>query len=82
MLKIFFAQQTLALVHSTAEYSDPAWCHCNITHFIVKIINEALRMVTDCPRIISANSLPVLMKTKKTAIQNFDCLLVERDRTP
>ena len=45
-----YAQQPLALVHSTAEYCDPACCHSNHTPCIDKLINYALRMLTGCLR--------------------------------
>ena len=62
------AQQPLALVHSTAEYCDPALCHSNNTPFMDKLINDALRMVNGCLRTTSTNSLPVgYWQKKKTA---------------
>ena len=61
------AQQTLALVHSTAstaKYSKPAWRHSNRTTFIDKPINDALPMVTGCLRLTPPNNLPVLVGKK------------------
>ena len=58
------AQQPLALVCTTAEYCDPAWCRNKHTPSIDKLINDALRMVTGCLRRTPTKSLPALAKRK------------------
>jgi len=40
---------TLALVHSTAEYCAPVWCHSAHTHLIDHAINDALQILTGYP---------------------------------
>ena len=64
LLKKSYAQQPLALVHSNAEYYDPAWCRNNHIPFFDMPFNNALRMVTGCLRPTPANSLPVLAEKK------------------
>jgi len=51
---------TLALVHSTAEYCAPVWCHSAHARLIDPTINDALRIVTGCLRPTPANNLPIL----------------------
>jgi len=51
---------TLALVHSTAEYCAPVWCHSAYTRLINPTINDALRIVTGCLRPTPADNLPIL----------------------
>jgi len=51
---------TLALVHSTAEYWAPVWCHSVHTRLIDPAINNALRIVTGCLRPTPADNLPTL----------------------
>ena len=51
---------TLSLVHSTAEYCVPVWCHSAHTRLINSVLNDALRIVTGCLRPTSTNHLPVL----------------------
>ena len=50
----------LALVHSTAEYCAPAWCHSAHTHQIDVAINSVLRTVTGCLRPTPTDNLPIL----------------------
>ena len=64
-------QQPLALVYSTAEYCDPAWCHSNKTPSINKPVNDALRMITGCLRTTSTNSLTVLAEKKNKKKQRI-----------
>jgi len=51
---------TLALVHSTAEYCAPVWCHSAPTRLFDPVINDALRAVTGCLRPTPANNLPII----------------------
>ena len=54
---------TLALVHSTAEYCAPVWCRS--AHTLIDLaINDALRIVTGCPRRKPADNLPTLAGTQ------------------
>jgi len=50
----------LALVHSTAEYCAPVWCHSAHTHLIDPVIKDALRIVTGCLHPTPADNLPTL----------------------
>ena len=51
---------TLALVHSTAEYYAPVWCHSAHTRLIDKSINDAMRIVTGCLCPTPTNNLVIL----------------------
>jgi len=51
---------TLALVHSTAEYSTPVWCRSAHTCLIDLTINDTLRIVTGFLRPTPAGNLPIL----------------------
>ena len=62
--KIVRASTFIALVHSTADYCDPAWCRNNRTAFYLQLIYDALSLVTDCLRSTPANNLPVLVEKK------------------
>jgi len=52
---------TLALMHSTAEYSAPVWCRSVYTRLNDAAINDALRIVTACLRVrpTPADNLPI-----------------------
>ena len=41
---------TLSLVYSTAEYCAPVWCRSAHTRLIESVLNDALCIVTGCPR--------------------------------
>jgi len=49
---------TLALVHWTAEYCAPVWCHSAHTRFIDRTINDALQIASLRP--IPGDNLPIL----------------------
>ena len=51
---------TLSLVSSTAEYCAPVWCRSAHTRLIDNVLNDALRIVTDCLRPTPTDHLPVL----------------------
>ena len=51
---------TLSLVYSTAEYCAPVWCRSAHTRFIDSVLNDALRIVTECLRPTPTDHLPVL----------------------
>ena len=50
----------LSLIYSTAEYCAPAWCRSAHTRLIDSVLNDALRIVTECLRLILTNNLSVL----------------------
>ena len=51
---------TLSLVYSTAEYCAPVWCRSAHTRLIDNVLNDALRIVTECLRRTPTDHLPVL----------------------
>ena len=51
---------TLTLVHSTAEYCAPVWCHSAHTCLIDSVLNDALHIVTGCLHSTLTDHLPVL----------------------
>jgi len=51
---------TLVLVHSTAEYRAPVWCHSAHTRLIHPPTKDALRIVIGCLRPTPADNLPIL----------------------
>ena len=51
---------TLSLVYSTAEYCAPVWCRSGHTCLIDSVLNDALRIVTECLRPTPTDHLPVL----------------------
>ena len=52
--------RTAALHSTSAEYCEPAWCRSAHTRLIDSILNEALRIVTNCLRLTPMDNLPVL----------------------
>ena len=50
----------LSLVYSTAEYCQPVWCRSTHTRLIYSILNDALRIVTECLPPTPTEDLPVL----------------------
>jgi len=48
----------LALVHSTAEYCAPVWCHSDYTRLTDPATNDALQTVTGCLRPTPAGVQP------------------------
>ena len=51
---------TLSLVYSAAAYCAPVWCSSAHTFLIDSVLNDALRIVTGCPRHTPMDHLPVL----------------------
>ena len=51
---------TLSLVYSTAKYCAPVWCRSAHTRLIDSVMNDALRIVTECLRPTPTNHLPIL----------------------
>ena len=50
----------LSLIYSTAEYCSPTCCCSAHTHLIDSVLNDALRIVTECLRPTPTNNLSVL----------------------
>ena len=50
----------LSLVYSTAEYCAPVWCRSAHTRLIDSVLNNALRIVTECLRRTPTDYLPIL----------------------
>ena len=50
----------LSLVHSTAEYCAPVWCHSAHTRLIDNVLNNILLIVTESLRPTPTDHLPVL----------------------
>ena len=50
----------LSLVYFTAEYCAPVWCRSTHTRLIDSILNDDLRIVTECLRPTPTEDLPVL----------------------
>ena len=51
---------TLSLVYSISEYCAPVWCRSAHTRLIDSVLNNALRIVTECLRPTPTDHLPVL----------------------
>ena len=51
---------SLFLIHSTAEYCAPAWCHSAHTRLMDIVLNDALHIVTGCLRPTPTDNLSVL----------------------
>ena len=50
----------LSMIYSTAEYCIPAWYRSAHTCLIDSVLNDALRIVTECLRPTATDNLPVL----------------------
>ena len=50
----------LSLIYSTADFCASAWCRSAHTRLIDSVLNDALRIVTECLRPTPKNNLPVL----------------------
>ena len=66
---------TLALVHSTAHYCTPVWCHTAHTRLIDPAINDALQIVTGCLRPIPADNLPILASIQPAGLRRCGATL-------
>ena len=51
---------TLSLVYSTAEYCAPVWCRSAHTHLIDSVLNDVLRIITECLRPTPTDHLTAL----------------------
>ena len=50
----------LSLIHSTAEYCAPVWCRRAHTRLIDSVLNDALRIATECLLSTTTDNLPFL----------------------
>ena len=51
---------SLSLVYITAEYCAPDWCRSAHTRLIDSVLNDALRIITECLRPTPTDHLPIL----------------------
>ena len=62
---------TLSLVYLTAEYCAPVWC-CNAHICLINsVLNDALRIVTECLRPTSTDHLPVLSSIQPAELRQL-----------
>ena len=66
---------TLSLVYSTAEYCAPVWCCSAHTHLIDSVLNDALRIVTECLRPTPTDHLPVLSGIQPAELRRLGATL-------
>ena len=66
---------TLSLVYSTAEYCAPIWCRSAHTRLIDSVLNDALRIVTECLRPIPTDHLPVLSGIQPAELRQMGATL-------
>ena len=66
---------TLFLVYSTAEYCAPVWCPSAHTRLIDNVLNDALRIVTGCPRLTTTDHLHVLSAIQLAELRRLGATL-------
>ena len=66
---------TLSLVYSTAEYCAPVWCPSAHTRLIDSVLNDALHIVTECPRPTPTDHLPVLSGIQPAELRRMGATL-------
>ena len=66
---------TLSLVYSTAEYCAPVWCRIAHTLLIGSVLNDALRIVTECLRPTPRDHLPVLSGIQPAKLRQMGATL-------
>ena len=66
---------SLALVHFTTVQCAPVWCHSAHTRLINKPINEALCIMSRCPRSTPMNNLFVLSEIQPTELRRRKAIL-------
>ena len=69
---------TLSLVYSTAEYCAPVWCHSAHTRLIDSVLNDALRIVTECLCPTPTDHLPVLSGIQPAELRRMGISLAHR----
>ena len=66
----------LSLIYSTAEYCAPVWCRSAHTCLIDSVLNDALRIVTDCLRPTPTDCLiPVLAGIQPAELRRLGATL-------
>ena len=65
----------VSLVHSTAEYCEPVWCHSTHTRLIDSNFNDALRIVTGCLRPTPTEGFPVLADIQPAELRRLGATL-------
>ena len=65
----------LSLIYSTAECCAPAWYCSAHTRLIDSVLNEALRIVTECLRSTPTNKLPVLSGIQPDELRRLEATL-------
>ena len=66
---------TLSLVYSSAEYCAPVWCRSAHTRLIDSVLNNALRIVTECLRPTPTDYLPVLSGIQPAELRRMGATL-------
>ena len=66
---------TLSLVHSAAEYCAPVWCRSAHTRLIDSVLNNSLRMVTECLRPTPTDHLPILSGIQPAKLRQMGATL-------
>ena len=66
---------TLSLVYSAAEYCAPVWCRSAHTRLIDNVLNDALRIVTECLRPTPTDHLPVLSGIQPAELRRLGATL-------
>ena len=66
---------TLSLVYLTAKYCAPVWCRSAYTRFIDSVLNDALRIVTGCPRPTPTHHLPILSSIQPAELRRMEATL-------
>ena len=66
---------TLSLVYSTAEYCAPVWCRSAYTRLIDSVLNDALRIVTECLPPTTTEHLPVLSGIQPAELRRLGATL-------
>ena len=65
----------LSLVYSAAEYCAPVWCRGAHTRLIDSVLNDALRIVTECLHPIPTNHLPILSGIQPAELRRMGATL-------
>ena len=64
-----------SLFHSRAEYCAPVWCCSAHTRLIDSVLNDALRIVTECLRPTPTDHLPVLSGIQPAELRRMEVTL-------
>ena len=65
----------LSLVYSTAEYCAPVWFRSAHTRLIDSVLNDALRIVTECLRPTPTDHLPILSGIQPAELRRLGATL-------